>query len=75
MTHTPTAGDDLPPDRPGQPAGHVVRASSPAALLRLIPHLLGFAPEASVVVIGVAPPRDRIQLTLRYDLGAFASTR
>jgi hypothetical protein len=46
----------------------VVRAGSPAALLRLIPHLLGFVPEASLIVIGVAPPRDRIRVTLRYDL-------
>jgi Domain of unknown function (DUF4192) len=37
-------------------------------LLRLIPHLLGFVPEASLIVIGVAPPRDRIRVTLRYDL-------
>ena len=46
----------------------MVRAGSPAALLRLVPHLLGFMPEASLVVIGVAPPRDRIRVTLRYDL-------
>jgi len=46
----------------------VVRAGSPAALLTLVPHLLGFVPEASLVVIGVAPPRDRIRVTLRYDL-------
>ena len=46
----------------------MVRAGSPAALLRLVPHLLGFMPEASLVVIGVAPPRDRARVTLRYDL-------
>ena len=46
----------------------MVRAGSPATLLRLIPHLLGFVPEASLIVIGVAPPRDRIRVTLRYDL-------
>ena len=46
----------------------MVRAGSPAALLTLVPHLLGFVPEASLVVIGVAPPRDRIRVTLRYDL-------
>jgi Domain of unknown function (DUF4192) len=65
MTQTLTAGDDLPRDQ--QPA-LVVRAGSPAALLRLIPHLLGFVPETSLIVIGVTPPRDRIKLTLRYDL-------
>ena len=46
----------------------MVRAGSPAAPLTLVPHLLGFVPEASLVVIGVAPPRDRIRVTLRYDL-------
>ena len=37
-------------------------------LLAVIPHLLGFIPQASVVVIGTAPPRSRIRVTLRYDL-------
>ena len=45
-----------------------VGPGSPAALLRLVPHLLGFVPETSLVVIGVTPPRDRIRVTLRYDL-------
>ena len=46
----------------------MVRADSPAALLAVIPHLLGFLPAASVVVIGLTPPRDRVRVTLRYDL-------
>jgi Domain of unknown function (DUF4192) len=46
----------------------VVRACSPRELLAVIPLLLGFMPEASLVVIGVAPPRDRVRVTLRYDL-------
>jgi len=46
----------------------VVRVGSPAALLAVIPYLLGFVPEASVVVIGLTPPRDRVRVTLRYDL-------
>ena len=57
----PQGRDDRQPDL-------VVRAGSPGALLKLIPHLLGFVPEASLVVIGVAPPRDCIRVTLRYDL-------
>jgi hypothetical protein len=65
MRQTLAAGDDLPQDQ--EPAV-VVRAGSPSALLQLIPHLLGFMPEASLVVIGVTPPRDRIRVTLRYDL-------
>ncbi|HJY61779.1 MAG TPA: DUF4192 domain-containing protein [Streptosporangiaceae bacterium] len=71
MRQTITAADDLP-QNPQAPQDReptlVVRAGSPAALLRLVPHLLGFVPEASLVVIGVAPPRDRIRVTLRYDL-------
>lgn len=46
----------------------MVRADSPAALLAVVPHLLGFMPEASVVVIGLTPPRDRVRVTLRYEL-------
>ncbi len=46
----------------------MVRAGSPAALLTLVPHLLGFVPEVSLVVLGVEPPRHRIRITLRYDL-------
>ena len=33
-----------------------------------MPHLLGFAPQSSLVVMGTAPPRGRIKVTLRYDL-------
>ena len=33
-----------------------------------MPHLLGFVPQASLVVIGTEPPHDRIKVTLRYDL-------
>ncbi len=69
MRQTIAAGDDLPQAQHDQQQPIlVVRPSSPGALLRLIPHLLGFVPEASLIVIGVAPPRDRIRVTLRYDL-------
>jgi Domain of unknown function (DUF4192) len=57
-----------PPGRGDRQPDLVVRAGSPAALLTLIPHLPGFVPDASPVVIGVARPRDRIRVTLRYDL-------
>jgi len=68
MNQTLAASDDLPrPPHPQEPAV-VVRAGSPPALLRLIPHLLGFVPAKSLIVIGLAPPRDRIRVTLRYDL-------
>ena len=65
MRQTLAADGNLPPD---DPASLIVRAGSPAALLRLIPHLTGFVPETSLIVIGVSPPRDRIRVTLRYDL-------
>jgi len=68
MRQTLTAGDDLPRPPHDQEPSFVVRAGSPAALLKLVPHLLGFVPETSLVVIGVTPPRDRIRVTLRYDL-------
>ncbi|HTX27518.1 MAG TPA: DUF4192 domain-containing protein [Streptosporangiaceae bacterium] len=53
--------------RAAQPAT-AIRASSPPDLLAVVPHLLGFVPDLSLVVIGSAPPRDRIRVTLRYDL-------
>ena len=73
MRQTLTAGDDsptpqtLPDSRPT--TYHRPRSGPrPPALLAVVPHLLGFVPQASLVVIGTAPPRDRIKVTLRYDL-------
>jgi hypothetical protein len=34
----------------------------------VIPHLLGFTPEASLVVVGVAPAGGRVEFAFRYDL-------
>jgi hypothetical protein len=62
MTQTLTAGDDAPR------TDLIVKVGSPRTLLAVIPHLLGFVPRASVVVIGTSPPRDRVRVTLRYDL-------
>src|SRR5207302_10067916 len=45
-----------------------VRAGSAEAVLALVPYLLGFAPESSLVVIGTAPPDGTVKVTLRYDL-------
>jgi hypothetical protein len=45
-----------------------VRLASPAALLAVVPHLLGFVPQDSLVVMGTEPPRDRVKVTLRFDL-------
>jgi hypothetical protein len=49
-------------------APKVIRPGSPGDLLALVPGLLGFVPEQSLVVIGVTGPRHRIRVTLRYDL-------
>jgi Domain of unknown function (DUF4192) len=71
MRQTGTAGDDIPQTtqtpQTSRPGG-AVQAGSPTALLAVVPHLLGFAPETSVVVIGTAPPRSRVRVVLRYDL-------
>ena len=45
-----------------------VRVTTSTELLAAVPHLLGFTPEDSMVVIGTTPPRDRVKVTLRYDL-------
>jgi Domain of unknown function (DUF4192) len=77
MIQTLTAGDDSPhpapdsrydPDAPQPPRPVRVRAGSPEALLAIVPHLLGFVPQASLVVIGIEPPNHLIKVTLRYDL-------
>jgi len=81
MIRTLTAGDDFPHSQPGpqtppgpeepgpeEPAPVRVRPGSPGELLAIVPHLLGFVPQASLVVIGTEPPRDRVKVTLRYDL-------
>ena len=74
MVQTLTAGDDAPrtPQSSHTEAAQTdsvqVRAGSPESLLAIVPHLLGFVPQASLVVIGTEAPHDRIKVTLRYDL-------
>ncbi|HEY6274957.1 MAG TPA: DUF4192 domain-containing protein [Streptosporangiaceae bacterium] len=66
--------DGSTPHQPGAPgatgpAGAPrVRLSSPAGILAVVPHLLGFHPARSLVVIGAGGPRQRIELGFRYDL-------
>ena len=53
------------------PAGDsqtTLRIGSPAALLALVPQLLGFDPQMSLVLLGAEPPRGRVRLTLRFEL-------
>jgi hypothetical protein len=45
-----------------------MRVTTSAELLAAVPHLMGFTPEDSMVVIGTEPPQARVKLTLRYDL-------
>ncbi len=45
-----------------------IRVSSPADVLAVVPHLIGFHPGKSLVVMGIGRPRARIQLAFRYDL-------
>jgi Domain of unknown function (DUF4192) len=51
-----------------QPQRPTLRIDSVAGLLAAIPHLLGFTPRDSLVVLGAQPPRGRVQIAFRYDL-------
>jgi Domain of unknown function (DUF4192) len=67
MTNNPPSGPHLPaPDPPGSLP--TVRIGSPAAVLAVVPHLLGFIPSKSLIVVGAGPPLDRVNVTLRFDL-------
>src|SRR5215831_5659657 len=45
-----------------------VRVSGPADMLAVVPHLLGFHPRLSFVVIGAGGARQRVDIGFRYDL-------
>jgi hypothetical protein len=51
-----------------RPHPESLSVGSPAALLAVVPHLLGFVPAKSLVVVGIAPPRGRVRAALRFDL-------
>src|SRR5258707_3154924 len=57
---------------PGEPvtgrAAPRIRVDSVAGFLAVIPHLLGFHPDRSLVVVGLDAPRGRVRLAFRYDL-------
>src|SRR5690349_20106809 len=67
MDSTPPAGRSAP-HTTGRPGMTRVRLSSTADVLAAVPHLLGFHPARSLVVIGAGGPRGRIRLGFRYDL-------
>jgi Domain of unknown function (DUF4192) len=78
----PPAGSGPLAADPGPPSGRAdtgpraqpdldlsrVRVSGPADILAVVPHLLGFHPQLSFVVIGAAGPRRRVEIGFRYDL-------
>jgi hypothetical protein len=69
MTDNTPAGDKTPHTN-SQPGGEVprIRVSSVTGFLAVIPHLLGFHPSRSMVVVGLDARRGRIVLAFRYDL-------
>src|SRR4051794_41800677 len=46
----------------------VLRLSSSDDVLAAVPYLLGFHPERSLVVLGLAGPKGRLGVTMRMDL-------
>src|SRR5207244_9093276 len=67
MDSTPPTGRSAPHTK-GRAGMTRVRLSSPADVLAAVPHLLGFHPAKSLVVIGAGGPRGRLRLGFRYDL-------
>src|SRR5215510_11531157 len=71
-----SAAETSPPSGPGElgrrpepdEALPRVRVSGPADMLAVVPHLLGFHPQLSFVVIGASGPRQRVEIGFRYDL-------
>jgi hypothetical protein len=67
-----TAGQHQPVAAAAAPADTTldisIRVTTPASLLSVIPHLLGFQPASSLVVIGTDPSSHKARVTLRYDL-------
>ena len=55
------------PARPGGRAGRV-RVESLDGVLAVVPHLLGFHPSSSLVVLGIGGPGRQIKVAFRYDL-------
>src|SRR5258708_40057514 len=45
-----------------------VRVGSADDILAVVPHLLGFHPSDSLVLLGIGGPHARIRLAFRYDL-------
>ena len=54
--------------KPAEPDPTVVRVSTPADILGVLPHRLGFHPAESLVVVCLEGPRRRDKLVMRVDL-------
>jgi len=54
----------------GASAGPRMRLSGPPQLLQMVPYLVGFTPEQSVVLIGKQAPRGAVIVSARYDIDA-----
>ena len=74
MTNFEPAGDSSPHTfpttsrPPTELAGKIqLRAATPDAVLAVVPHMLGFYPSRSLVVLGLGA-RQRVVVTFRYDL-------
>jgi hypothetical protein len=69
MTNSKPAGE-LPPPRNARPAPAEprIRVGSVAGFLAIVPHLLGFRPARSMVIVGLDARRGRVVLAFRYDL-------
>ncbi|HUA43387.1 MAG TPA: DUF4192 domain-containing protein [Streptosporangiaceae bacterium] len=62
------ASPTTPAARPGGIASKVqLRAASPEAVLAVVPHMLGFYPSKSLVVLGLGE-QNRVLVTFRYDV-------
>src|ERR1700729_4413874 len=82
MTANQPAGDKSPRSPPQSAATQAPRAKSArsaaaesrirvgsvAGFLAMVPHLLGFHPARSMVVVGLDARRGRVALAFRYDL-------
>jgi len=64
----PHSDQDPPPSPDSQDRPPTVQVGSPADVLAVVPHLLGFTPSKSLIMLGAGPPLDRVALTLRFDL-------
>ena len=67
LSPPPGGGEPGPPSPPDRTLPKV-RVSGPADILAVVPHLIGFHPSLSFVVIGATGPRRRVELGFRYDL-------